>query len=118
MARVLVVDDDAAGLEIRKLILERRGHSVTAALDAQSARNAFTDRPEVVLMDLHLPETEDALALIREFRGAAPDVRIVVLSGSTDLDGRAEQAMVDQVLIKPVRTERLLQAILAANERG
>ena len=37
MARVLLVDDDAAGLDLRKLILEREGHQVSMATDAATA---------------------------------------------------------------------------------
>jgi DNA-binding response OmpR family regulator len=111
--RLLVVDDDPAGLEIRKLILERRGHTVITAGDAAGARAAFqASAPETVILDLRLPRTEDGIALIREFRAATPSVRIVVLSGATDLEGREEAKLVDQILIKPVRSERLLDAIL------
>ena len=73
MARVLVVDDDAAALEIRKLIFERHGHHVTAAVNAAHAREQFlADPPESVDLDLRLPDREDGLALIREFRAACP----------------------------------------------
>jgi len=113
MARVLVVDDDPAGLEIRKLMLERRGHQVAAARDVLEARAAFrAAAPEAVIMDIRLPEPEDGLTLIRDFREAWPNVRIVVLCGcSTDLDRRPEAALVNQILAKPVRSERLLEAI-------
>jgi|SRR5580700_4973050 DNA-binding response OmpR family regulator len=113
MARVLLVDDDAGGLEVRKLILEQHGHHVTCAADSASARAAFQAMaPETVIMDLRLPDPEDGLALICEFRAAAARARIVVLSGwSADLDGREERALVDEVLIKPVRSELILRAI-------
>jgi len=113
MSRVLVVDDDPAGLDLRKLVLERHGHQVTTAASPADARSAFQSAaPECVIMDLRLPEPEDGLALIRDFRAAAPGVRIVVLSGcSADLDGQPEAAMVDEVLMKPVRSELLLNAI-------
>lgn len=113
MARVLLVDDDASGLAVRKLILEQHGHHVTCAADFASARDAFqTTAPETVIMDLRLPDPEDGLALIRQFRGTAAGVRIVLLSGwAADLDGREERAMVDEVLIKPVRSELILRAI-------
>ena len=55
---------------------------------------------------------EDGLALVREFRQTAPGVRIVVLAGwGADLEGRPEQALVDEVLAKPVRSERLMGAV-------
>jgi two-component system, NtrC family, response regulator AtoC len=112
MARVLVVDDDTAGLDLRKMILEREGHQVTTAADPEQARAAFADTaPEIVILDLRLPKAEDGLALIREFRASAAEVRIVVLCGwSGDLDGRPERAMVGQVLLKPVRSEAIIGA--------
>jgi CheY-like chemotaxis protein len=113
MALVLLVDDDAGGLEIRKMLLERRGHRVLTACDAATARDRFREAsPECVILDLRLPSPEDGLALVREFREASPDVRIVVLAGwSADLEGRPEQALVDEVLAKPVRSERLSNAV-------
>jgi two-component system response regulator GlrR len=115
MARVLLVDDDAAGLPIRKLILEAAGHRVWTAASAAEARAEFAaQRPEAVIIDLRLPRAEDGLALIREWRAAfpgLPELRIVVLSGWTaDLE-REDREAVDQVLRKPVRSERLLAAI-------
>ena len=113
MARVLVVDEDAAGLEIRKVVLERHGHSVTAASDAASARAAFHQIvPQAVILDLRLPELDDGLALIREFRAASPSLRLIVLAGwSADLDGRAEAAMVDEIIGKPASSQRLVDAV-------
>ncbi|MBZ5675572.1 MAG: response regulator [Acidobacteriia bacterium] len=113
MASVLLVDDDPGGLEIRKMLLERDGHRVSTAADATTARNKFRElAPECVILDLRLPSPEDGLALVREFREAAPGVRIVVLAGwGADLEGRPEQALVDEVLAKPVRSERLISAV-------
>jgi two-component system, OmpR family, response regulator len=113
MARVLLVDDDAAGLAIRKLMLERNAHQVMTAADAETARALFQQaRPDTVILDLRVPELDHGLALIREFRAASPEVRIVALAGwSADLDGRPEAAMVDEVLAKPVPSRRLVQAV-------
>ncbi|MBZ5602373.1 MAG: response regulator [Acidobacteriia bacterium] len=107
--KVLVVDDDAAGLDIRRLVLERHGFAVATASSVDAARAAFAaDRPDVVVLDLRLPEVEDGLGLIREFR----EVRIVVLCGNpADLDGREEAAMVAGILGKPVRSEELVRWI-------
>ena len=113
MSSVLLVDDDPGGLEIRKMLLERDGHRVFTASDAATARKRFRElAPECVILDLRLPSPEDGLALVREFREAVPGVRIVVLAGwGADLEGRPEQALVDEVLAKPVRSERLITAV-------
>jgi len=115
MARVLLVDDDADALEIRQQIFEHDGHSVFVASNVGSAREQFqAQTPDSVVLDLRLPDPEDGLALIREFRAAAPAVRIVVLAGwRADLEGRIESEMVDMILAKPVRSEVVLGAIRA-----
>jgi len=119
MARVLLVDDDAAALDLRKVILEREGHQISIASEPASARALFAEtHPDSVVLDLRLPEAKDGLALIWEFRAAAPDVRIIVLAGwPLDLEGTPEADMVNLVLAKPIRTATLVEA-LAESEAG
>jgi len=119
MARVLLVDDDAAALDLRKVILEREGHQISIASEPANARALFAEtHPDSVVLDLRLPEAKDGLALIWEFRAAAPDVRIIVLAGwPLDLEGTPEADMVNLVLAKPIRTATLVEA-LAESEAG
>ena len=113
MSRVLLVDDDADALSLRKLIFENDGHQVFVATSAVRAREQFlAEAPDSVVLDLRLPGAEDGLALIREFRDGSLHVRIIVLSGCcADLDGRMEGALVDHVFEKPVRSEVLLRVV-------
>ena len=113
MSLILLVDDDAGGLEIRKMLLQREGHQVVTATDAASARECFRRNAiECVILDLRLPEPHQGLALVREFRDASPELRIVVLAGwSADLEGRPERILVNEVLAKPVRSERLISSV-------
>jgi CheY-like chemotaxis protein len=103
MARVLIVEDDAGQLEVRKLILEQAGYDVVTA---QSAAEAMERIPgcEVVLMDLQLPTPEDGLRLIR---AAAGQARTIVLSGADP--GIA--LPVDEFLTKPCSSKKLLETI-------
>jgi CheY-like chemotaxis protein len=116
MARVLVVDDDAAALPLRKLILEREGYEVYAAADPVNARALLVGaNPEIAVLDLRLPEASDGLALIRDLKAARPAIRIIVLSGwPLDLEGTPEAALVDRVLTKPIRTATLVDALASA----
>lgn len=120
MARVLLVDDDAAGLDLRKVILEREGHQVAVASEPAAARELFGEmHPECVVLDLRLPEAQDGLALIREFRAAAPDVRIIVLAGwPLDIEGTPEAQMVNLVLAKPMRTATLVEALASPGSKS
>jgi CheY-like chemotaxis protein len=113
MARVLVVDDDAGQVDVRRLILEHAGHTVATGSTPATAREAFTSHdPDIVLLDLHLPRTEDGVRLIRWFRQTKPKVKILIMSGNPeDLNGRPEAGMVDQILPKPARSATLLKTI-------
>jgi two-component system KDP operon response regulator KdpE len=103
MARVLVVEDDASQLEIRKQILEHAGHEVVTARDASEALERWSGCP-VVLMDMRIPEPEDGLRLIQTIARRA---RIIVLSG-----GEVDRKLpVDEFLTKPCPSRRLLESI-------
>jgi CheY-like chemotaxis protein len=103
MARILVVEDDAIQLEMRKQILEHAGYEVAAAQNASEALERWTGCP-VVLMDLRIPEPEDGLRLIQAIAGAA---RIIVLSG-----GAVDSTLpVDEFLTKPCPSRKLLACI-------
>jgi CheY-like chemotaxis protein len=103
MARILVVEDDASQLEIRKQILEHAGHEVVTAQDASEALDRWKGCP-IVLMDLRIPEPEDGLRLIQAIDGKA---RIIVLSG-----GQVDSTLpVDEFLTKPCPSRRLLESI-------
>jgi CheY-like chemotaxis protein len=119
MARVLLVDDDRIGLEIRKLLLEHAGHEVFAVPDTPAAREACRlHAPGIAILDVRVPEVEDGLALIRDLREAAPTIKLIVLSGwPADLEDRGERALVNEILLKPVHPQRLFDAVAAPEPR-
>ena len=118
MSRVLLVDDNSQLLELYRLILEHAGHQVEIAATCGAAFVLLAEiDPEVVIMDLHVPEMADGLALIRAVKnhqrppGAHP-VKVIVTSGWADaLPAGAEKDSVDRVLTKPVRMQVLLRSI-------
>ena len=103
MARILVVEDDASQLDIRRQVLEHAGYEVVTAQDASEALERWPGCP-VIVMDLRIPEPEDGARLIQAIAGKA---RIIVLSG-----GQVDPSLpVDEVLTKPCPSRRLLAAI-------
>ncbi len=110
MAQVLVVDDDPDQTEIRALILEKFGHAVRTAGSVREAVEEFRNgEPDVVVMDLRLPRSEDGAELIRALRRLSASVPILVISGwPEDLASRPEAQMIDRILRKPIRTQDLV----------
>jgi CheY-like chemotaxis protein len=104
--RVLLVDDNADHLRVLALLLREMGHETQIALTGKSALEiARRFRPEVVLLDLAMPDIDGA-QICRELRrepGLA-DALIVVITGAGDSEerARATEAGCNHVLTKPV----------------
>ncbi|HEX5760078.1 MAG TPA: response regulator transcription factor [Thermoanaerobaculia bacterium] len=83
--RVLIADDHALFRDSMKSLLAARGHEVVG--EARNGREAVElakrIRPDIVLMDLMMPEV-DGLAATRLISAEAPEVKVVMLTASDD----------------------------------
>jgi DNA-binding NarL/FixJ family response regulator len=115
--RVVVVDADDRIRESlsRLLCIGARLEVVGTAGEPEPALEIVrSTRPDVVIVDPRLPEVDGGLTFLRNLRQTAPDVRVVVMSG-TDLPQLAEVApLADGVVRKTFRATELLTAILGA----
>lgn len=113
MAHILIVDDDATQLRVRRQLLELAGHQVSAASTAPDAATQLAESPpDVLLMDLRLPRVRDGVALIRAAGAQPVPPRIVVLSGwPEELYDLPEAQQVAHILVKPTPTATLLDII-------
>lgn len=113
MPHLLLIDDDALQLDVRRRLLERAGHSVTTAATAGEALEALAAHaPDCILMDLRLPDAADGRALLRAFKSTEPGIPVIVLTGMPqDLESAPERPLAQALLRKPVRSESLLSTI-------
>lgn len=112
MRRVLIVEDDADQLMLRKLLVERAGYAALAAATPEAALEALTQKPDAAVLDLSLPDTESGLSLLSQLHDAAPQLPLAVLTGwRGTLTGRPEAAFVREVLDKPCPPPKLMAAI-------
>lgn len=119
MTRVLVVDDEPGIVRALRINLTARGYEVLTAHDATSALRAAVDgRPDVVVLDLGLPDA-DGGEVIAGLRGWTR-VPIIVLSARTDsVDKvRALDAGADDYVTKPFGMDELLARLRAAVRRA
>jgi CheY-like chemotaxis protein len=119
MARLLVVDDDPAQIKIWRLLLEASGHEVESAesLEEAVAQLAAVE-PDVLIMDLRLPELKEGLVLIRQASERKATKTLVMSGWPRDLETLPEGKLVSRVLAKPVRPATLLRTITEVTTRS
>ncbi|MEU8118024.1 response regulator [Spirillospora sp. NPDC049024] len=119
MTRVLVVDDDPQILRALRINLRARHYDVETAADGTAAlRLAGTARPDLVVLDLGLPDIE-GLDVIHGLRGWT-DVPIIVLSGRAGSRDKVDalDAGADDYVTKPFTVEELIARIRAVTRRA
>jgi DNA-binding response OmpR family regulator len=112
-ARILVVDDEPGVRDVLQEHLSRRGHHVETALSGEAALAAIARvRPDVVLLDLHMPGM-DGLEVLRRIRTLA---RVIMVTANTDVPAAREtlKSGAFDYVTKPVDFGHLDQVIAAA----
>ncbi|OZI20816.1 two-component system response regulator [Bordetella genomosp. 9] len=121
MARILVVDDEVGIRELLSEILYDEGHTVELAENAAQARAArLRSRPDLVLLDIWMPDT-DGVSLLKEWGSQGLlDMPVIMMSGHATIDTAVEATRIGALdfLEKPITLQRLLKTISAALARG
>ncbi len=115
MARILLVEDNEMNRDMLSRRLERKGHVVLIAVNGlQGVEMARAERPDLVLMDMSLPEI-DGWEATRRVRADAEIGRTPIIALTAHaMDGdrqRVLDAGCDEYETKPVEMDRLLQKI-------
>lgn len=109
--RVLVVDDDRDNAEVLSEVLNESGLDTrTVFSGTQALVDADEKEPDVVLLDLHLPDML-GWEVAKELRKRHPSVRIAVVSGLAT-PGVPEEKEVDAVFRKPLDAETIVDFVI------
>jgi two-component system KDP operon response regulator KdpE len=118
VTRILIVDDEPQILRALRINLQARQYEVhTAATGAEALQAAGTERPDLIVLDLGLPDL-DGVEVIRRLRAWTP-VPIVVLSGRMASREKVDalDAGADDYVTKPFSVDELLARIRAVSRR-
>jgi DNA-binding NtrC family response regulator len=114
MANILVVDDELGIRDLLFEILNDEGHTVDVAENAAQARLARqAARPDLVLLDIWMPDT-DGVTLLKEWAGSGLlNMPVIMMSGHATIDTAVEATRIgaQAFLEKPITLQKLLKAV-------
>lgn len=112
---ILIVDDEPEMVEFLETLLTIQGYqTLDAYTGAEGLRIARMERPDLILLDLTLPEG-DGMQILKTMRGEerTADIPVLVVSGKDNPQIRTDslQAGADAFLLKPFHPQALLDEI-------
>ena len=114
MANILVVDDELGIRDLLMEILNDEGHNVELAENAAQARAARARyRPDLVLLDIWMPDT-DGVTLLKEWSATGLlTMPVIMMSGHATIDTAVEATKIGALafLEKPITLQKLLKAV-------
>ncbi len=114
MANILVVDDELGIRDLLFEILNDEGHNVELAENAAQARAARQQsRPDLVLLDIWMPDT-DGVTLLKEWASSGLlNMPVIMMSGHATIDTAVEATRIgaQAFLEKPITLQKLLKAV-------
>ncbi len=120
-SRILVVDDEADIRGLLKEILSEEGYEVDVAADATQARSSrATQVPDLVLLDIWMPDT-DGITLLREWSATdGYDCPVVMMSGHGTVETAVEATRLGafDFVEKPLSLTKLLRTVERALDAG
>jgi len=121
MANILVVDDELGIRDLLCEILNDEGHTVEVAENAAQARAArHRERPDLVLLDIWMPDT-DGVTLLKEWSATGVlTMPVIMMSGHATIDTAVEATRIGALafLEKPITLQKLLKAVEQGLARG
>jgi DNA-binding NtrC family response regulator len=114
MANILVVDDELGIRDLLSEILNDEGHQIELAENAAQARAARNRaRPDLVLLDIWMPDT-DGVTLLKEWSSSGLlTMPVIMMSGHATIDTAVEATKIGAMafLEKPITLQKLLKAV-------
>ena len=121
MANILVVDDELGIRDLLWEILTDEGHTVEVAENAAQARAArLRERPDLVLLDIWMPDT-DGVTLLKEWSTAGfLNMPVIMMSGHATIDTAVAATKIgaQAFLEKPITLQKLLKAVEQGLTKG
>lgn len=118
MYKIFVVEDEYLESEAIQMIIRQEGQNLqlvgSAASGTEAVEKIHKFQPDIVLMDINIPEI-NGLDVLKIVKKENPDIKVIIITAFNEFDfaHQAIKAKVDDFLLKPIRPQQLMEAINA-----
>ena len=112
--RILLVDDDANVLQMMTQLLSAKGFEVVAAMSVTEALGWIASQKfDVLITDLHMPNPGDGFSVITAMRHSQPEALTMLVSGYPDIESAMAAIVLaaDEIIVKPFDVGKLAALI-------
>jgi DNA-binding response OmpR family regulator len=112
--KTLLVDDDDGVRQVMTAVLERKGFEVIAVASVTDAlRLITTEKFDVLITDLHMPNPGDGFTVISAMRHSQPNALTLLVSGYPDVQSAMSAILLeaDEIMVKPFEVGRLAELV-------
>jgi len=113
MAKVLVVDDEPAAVELLVEFLSSKGYEVLTATNGEEALQRIKeDRPHLVLLDIRMPKM-DGMEVLRRIREIDPEMGVIMVTAvnEEDVGRKALEMGAFDYIVKPLDLKYLERSL-------
>lgn len=105
MARILIVDDDTSYLELASTFLLSEGHEVINAGDGEEALECLEENPDLVLLDILMPEM-NGIEVLKRIKNMDVDTKIAFLT-QVEKEEVSEEIKTEEYVTDYVQKDRV-----------
>lgn len=119
MYKLLIVEDEYYELEALETIVTKMMNDIDVVGKAMSGTDALklvrTLHPDMVLMDINIPEI-NGVEVLSQIKQRYPQIKVILITAHSEFEyaHRAIKYKVDDFLLKPIRTEQLIESLTEA----
>ena len=115
MARVLLVEDEENVRLLYQQELQERGHEVICATDGKTAVQLVQEwRPDVVIMDINLPQKMDGIESMSRILSHNKDIPVIINTGYSEYQDNFMSWAADAYVLKSAEVGPLMEAVREA----
>ena len=119
MPRILLVEDEENISLLYRIELEAEGYDVLVARDGKSAvQMALEDEPDVVIMDINLPQKMDGLEAMSKIHGAGKSIPVIINTGYSQYRDNFMSWAAEDYVVKSGDLSTLKEAITQVLGKG